>query len=75
MNDSILNPFGLHIKQLRKEAALSQEELAARSGLDRTYISGIERGLRNVSLINLFKLANALNVAPETLLAFEVDND
>ncbi|AJR09792.1 transcriptional regulator [Photobacterium gaetbulicola] len=55
VNDSILKPFGLHIKQLRKEAALSQEELAARSGLDRTYISGIERGLRNVSLINLFK--------------------
>ena len=75
MNDSILKPFGLHIKQLRKETALSQEELAARCGLDRTYISGIERGLRNVSLINLFKLAKALDVAPEKLLAFEVDND
>ena len=75
MNDSILKPFGLHIKQLRKDAELSQEELAARCGLDRTYISGIERGLRNVSLINLFKLAQALNIAPEKLLAFEVDND
>ena len=48
---------------LRKERGLSQEELAELSGLDRTYISGIERGLRNVALRNIEALANALGVS------------
>lgn len=54
--------FGLHLKQLRQEKGLSQEQLGLIAELDRTYISGIERGVRNVSLANIFKIAKALDV-------------
>ncbi|RXJ73842.1 transcriptional regulator [Veronia nyctiphanis] len=74
MNDSVLKPFGLHIKSLRTSLNISQEELASRSGLDRTYVSGIERGKRNVGLVNLFRLAQALDLSPSDLLSFDVDN-
>lgn len=47
---------------------MSQEELAFQSGLHRTYISGIERGVRNVGLDNVGVIARALGVPPETLL-------
>lgn len=59
---SILLKFGLRIKELRAHAGLSQEGLASRANLDRSYIGGIERGERNVSLLNIEKLANALDV-------------
>lgn len=59
--------FGLQLKALRKERGLSQEQLGLIAGLDRTYISGIERGVRNVSLINIFRIANALNVSAQDL--------
>ncbi|SON52343.1 helix-turn-helix domain-containing protein [Vibrio tapetis] len=72
MNEHILIPFGLHIKQLRLKKNISQEELAALCSLDRTYISGIERGIRNVSLVNIIKLANGLQVEAQTLLQFTV---
>lgn len=75
MSHSILKAFGSKIKFIRLERGLSQEQLGLISGLDRTYISGIERGLRNVSLINLERLAIALNVVPAELLNFnEPDN-
>lgn len=54
--------FGDRLRQLRKAVGLSQEVFAARCGLDRTYISGIERGKRNVSLRNIEVLAKALGV-------------
>lgn len=72
MNEHILKPFGKHIKSLRLERNLSQEELAALCGLDRTYVSGIERGLRNVSIVNIFRIAEALNTPPSNLLDFKV---
>lgn len=62
-----LKKFGLRIQALRKAQRLSQEELALRSGLHRTYIGGIERGERNVALLNILKIAHALNVAPGEL--------
>lgn len=46
----------------------SQEELAARAELDRTYIGGVERGERNVGLINIHRIAKALDLAPKDLL-------
>lgn len=62
--------FGQHIAQLRKNAEMSQEDLSARSELDRTYISGVERGKRNLSLGNILKLARALDTHPKNLLDF-----
>lgn len=57
------------------EKGLSQEDLAHLCELDRTYISGIERGKRNLSLINIFKIANALDVQPFSLLVFNVNKE
>jgi len=55
--------FGLRVRRLRKAAGLSQEAFADRCGLDRTYISGIERGKRNVSLRNIEVVAKALGLS------------
>jgi transcriptional regulator with XRE-family HTH domain len=60
--------FGDHLRSARVAKGLSQEELADRSGLNRTYVGSVERGERNVSLLNIHKLAAALGVAPSTLL-------
>lgn len=57
-----------NIHRIRMEAGLSQEELAFRSGLHRTYISSVERGQRNVSLENIFLIAGALGVPASYLL-------
>ncbi len=60
---------GLNVQRLRREKGWSQEALAFESGLHRTYISGIERGVRNPTLLILDKLAKSLGVAPAELLA------
>ncbi len=60
--------FGLMVRNLRKAANLSQEAFADKCELDRTYISGIERGKRNVSLVNIEVIADALGMSvPEML--------
>jgi len=59
------------VRELRSEKGISQEELAALTELDRTYISGIERGKRNLSLKNILKIASALNVTASQLLDIE----
>jgi transcriptional regulator with XRE-family HTH domain len=61
--------FGQAIRSTRNRRGVSQEGLALRCGLDRTYISGIERGTRNPSLANILKLAAALDVRPSELFA------
>lgn len=61
-DESIRDRFGLQVRRLRRARGWSQEELAARVGLDRTYIGGIERGERNVGLVNISRLARALGV-------------
>lgn len=71
----ILSLFGAHIKKIRTAKGYSQEQLAAFAGLDRTYISGIERGQRNISLMNLVKLAKALEVPAKQLLDFDMEGD
>lgn len=60
--------FGERVRELRRATGLSQEAFADRCGLDRTYISGIERGKRNVSLENLKVLAKALSVTLSAML-------
>ena len=55
--------FGERIRLLRKNLKLSQEALALKAGLDRTYVASIESGTRNVSIVNIERLASALNVS------------
>ena len=55
--------FGRRIRELRDRLDLSQEELAERAGLHRNYIGGIERGERNVAILNVVKLAASLEVS------------
>ncbi len=54
--------FGHRLRELRQALGISQEELAFRAGLHRTYVSSAERGQRNVSLVNLEKLSEALEL-------------
>ena len=67
MGMGIKRQFGKKLRALRIEKSYSQEELGFKAGLDRTYISGIERGIRNPSLENISKLAKALGVPVKEL--------
>ena len=60
--------FGRAIRELRHELGISQEELALRAGIQRSYLGGIERGERNPSLANIVKIADTLNVPPSEIL-------
>lgn len=64
-----LKLFGARLRRERLRARISQEELADRAGLHRTYVGGVERGERNLGLLNLLCLARALGLAPARLLA------
>jgi transcriptional regulator with XRE-family HTH domain len=54
--------FGRAIRRIREEQGINQEEAAERCGLHRTYYSGIERGVRNVSLVNIERVAKGLKM-------------
>lgn len=58
--------FGATLKKIRTKKGLSQEELADLAGLHRTYISEVERGDRNISLVNVHKICTALNIPAST---------
>ena len=66
--EQIQQGFGLRVRETRKQKGISQEGLALACGLDRTYIGGVERGERNISLINIHKIAAALGILPRDLL-------
>lgn len=66
--EKILQWFGERVRSERKTQGLSQEELAHRAQLDRSYVGGVERGERNLTLVNIVALATALDVTPSTLL-------
>lgn len=66
----IRKKLGLRIKELRKEKNFSQEELADLSNLDRTYINSVENGKRNISIINIEKIANAFNLTLKDFFNF-----
>jgi transcriptional regulator with XRE-family HTH domain len=63
-----LKALGFLVRKQREKLNISQEELATRSDLDRTYISGIERGVRNPSLTAILSLANGLGINTSDLL-------
>lgn len=65
--NKIQRQFGNRVRELRKKKGLSQEGLAFTCELDRSYIGGVERGERNVSLINIQKIADALGVPTREL--------
>ena len=60
--------FGTNVRTARKKQGLSQEKLALTCDLDRTYIGGVERGERNISLLNIYRIASALSIDARELL-------
>lgn len=69
--EDICTKFGQNVKKYRLEKELSQEKLAELTGLHRTYISSLERGKRSVSLNNIEKIANTLDIEIHQLFIFE----
>lgn len=61
---------GKRVRELRNRISISQEELANLAGLDRTYITSVECGKRNISIVNIEKLANALQVSLKEFFSF-----
>jgi transcriptional regulator with XRE-family HTH domain len=72
--DRGLNVLGLNVRRWREEKGLTQEALAERADLDPTYISGIERGMRNPSVLSVVRIAKALGVTTSQLME-RVDDD
>lgn len=63
---NIKQKLGLRIKELRKERGISQEELAFKAGIDRTYMTSVENGKRNISIVNIEKIVLALDESIES---------
>ena len=70
-NNNILANFGIKVREFRKLKGLSQEELANKADLHRTYIGMIERAEKNVTLINIEKIATALEINIKDLFYVE----
>lgn len=66
--EDIRKIVGTNLRLARQEAELSQEALADLAEIDRTYVSGVERGVRNPTIVVLARLASVLNVSPASLL-------
>ncbi len=66
--DDILHTLGTNLRRERTAKGLSQEELADRSGLHRTYVGAVERGEKNISTKNIARLSKALGIPPHVLL-------
>jgi len=69
-DEKLCKGFGKNLANVRNQLHWSQERLALESGLARSYISDVERGIRNVALVNIFRLADTLGVDVITLMAF-----
>lgn len=64
----ILLQFGKNVQEYRRAQQISQEQLAESAGVHRTYIGMIERAEKNITLLNITKIANALKISPSVLL-------
>lgn len=69
--EDVKKQFGLRLAAIRKEKGLSQEALSLQSGIARSYLGGVERGQRNIALMNICVLAQTLDVTPAELMTFE----
>lgn len=67
MKADAVTKFGHRVRILRERIGISQETLASRAGIHRTYMGGVERGERNISLKNILRIAEALGVPPQRL--------
>ncbi len=67
MQDQTLQTFGQKIRKLRKQRGFSQEQLADLAGIDRSYMGHIERGEKNITLLKIYQISNALNISPRDL--------
>jgi transcriptional regulator with XRE-family HTH domain len=65
---TLLKKFGFRLKELRSARGITQEELAQLAGLSRQYLGDVERGTRNISLVNLANIAKALQITLSDLL-------
>ena len=68
--ENTLELFGKNLVKVRRELGWSQEQLAIASGIGRSYMSGIERGRRNLGLLNICKLAETMGIKPSMLMDF-----
>lgn len=65
--------FGRHLAKIRRERGWSQEKLALESGVARSYLGGVERGQRNIALVNICRLAETLGIKPSELMDFPAE--
>ena len=68
MDKNILKQFAKRVREERKKMNLSQEKLADKAGLHRTYVGMIERAEKNITLLNIAKIAKALKISPDKLI-------
>ena len=66
--EMFLKRVGARIRKIRREKGFSQESLALAAGIDRSYIGGVERGERNIAIINIKRIAEALNTSVHELM-------
>lgn len=71
--DARVKDFGLRVRYFRKRLGISQDDLAVRANLHRTYVGAVERGERNISLLNILRLADALNITTKDLFNENVE--
>lgn len=67
MSEELQKLFGLNVRRVREERGWTQEELARRAGINRSYLGGVERGKRRVAMENIARIAQALDVFPDVL--------
>lgn len=68
-SDKVLHAFGAAVRRARKQRGVSQEELALKCGIDRSYMGSIERGQQNSGLLHIARIAAALDMKLEELMA------